>query len=152
MRKFTLLLGLVLAFTISSMAQSPLGSDGRQLNFGFGFGSDIPVYASYDFAVHKDITVAPRIALDLNGFDWLTIAGRGDYHFNSLLNISQEWDFYAGLNLGFRVGLGGNTASGLQLGAQVGGRWYWNDKWGLNVEFGGGTTMAGGGVGLSMRM
>jgi len=142
---------LIMAVAIIASAQSPIGKGGQQLNFGFGFGTDFPIYASYDFGVHDDITVAPRVALDLNGFDWLTIAGRGDYHFNSLLNISDEWDFYAGLNIGFRIGMSG-TSSGLQFGAQVGGRWYWNEKWGLNVEFGGGTTMAGGGIGLSMRM
>jgi hypothetical protein len=68
------------------------------------------------------------------------------------LNIPQNWDFYAGLNIGFRIGLDNATSSGLDLGAQVGGRYYWNDKWGVNVEFGGGSTMAGGGVGLSLRM
>jgi hypothetical protein len=152
MKKLTLLFALILSFSLVSMAQSPIGKGGRQFNFGFGFGSDFPVYASYDFGVHKDITVAPRVAFDLNGFDWLTISGRGDYHFNTLLDIPDNWDFYAGLNLGFRIGLSNNWSSGPDLGAQVGGRYYWNEKWGVNVEFGGGSTMAGGGIGLSMRM
>lgn len=122
------------------------------MNFGLGFGSDLPAYFSMDFGVHKDITIGPEIALDLNDMDWLAIAARGDYHFNSLLEIPQNWDFYAGLNLGFAVGLTSNFTSGLHLGAQVGGRWYWNDRWGINLEFGGGITFTGGSFGLSVKL
>jgi hypothetical protein len=152
MKRLLLLLTIVSMFTAASFAQSPIGKGGKQVNFGLGFGSDLPAYVGVDFGVHDDITVGPLFAIDLNGLDWLTIAAKSDYHFNTLLNIPQEWDFYAGLNLGFRAGLGGGNTSGLQLGAQVGGRWYWNDRWGLNLEFGGGIAFAGGSFGLSVKL
>jgi hypothetical protein len=152
MKKLLFIVALVALFSASSFAQSPIGKGGKQVNFGLGFGSDLPAYAGLDFGVHKDITLGPVVAFDLNGFDWMTIAAKSDYHFNSVLNISPEFDFYAGLNIGFRVGINSNVNSGLQLGGQVGGRWYWNDHWGLNLELGGGVAFSGGSFGLSVRL
>lgn len=152
MKRLLLLFTIVSMFAATSFAQSPIGKGGKQVNFGLGFGSDLPAYAGMDFGVHKDITIGPVIAFDLNGLDWLSIAAKGDYHFNTVLNIPQEWDFYAGLNLGFRAGLNSNVNSGLQLGLQVGGRWYWNDRWGLNLELGGGIAFSGGSFGLSVKL
>ena len=35
----------------------------------------------------------------------------------------------------------------------VGGRWFWNDKWGIYLELGGGSTQgATGGLGLTMKL
>jgi hypothetical protein len=152
MKRLLLIITIMTTLAASSFAQSPIGRGGKQVNFGLGFGSDLPAYVGMDFGVHKDITVGPVVAFDLNGLDWLSIAAKGDYHFNSVLNISPEWDFYAGLNLGFRAGLNDNVNSGLQLGLQVGGRWYWNDNWGLNLELGGGIAFSGGSFGLSVRL
>lgn len=147
----TLFLALFASVALSTSAQAPLADGGNQLNFGLGFGWGLPVYASYDFSVHPDITVAPEISFNLDGMDYLIIAGRGDYHFNTLLSIPSNFDFYAGANLGFAVGFNGGS-SDLDLGAQVGGRWYWNEKWGLNLEFAGGMIGAGGKIGVSMKL
>ena len=39
------------------------------------------------------------------------------------------------------------------FGLQVGGRWFWNDKWGVFLEAGGGNLDgAGGFVGVTMKM
>lgn len=132
-------------------AQSPIGANGRQINFGVGlYGYGIPLYAGMDFGVHPDITVGPQIGIDL-GFDYLSIGGRGDYHFNTILDIPRDWDFYAGLNIGFAVGIGNDSKSDADLGLQVGGRYYWNSSWGINLEFGGGNNLNGGRFGLSKR-
>jgi hypothetical protein len=153
MRKITLLLAFI-AITTLAMAQSaPLSKGEKQLNFGLGFGSGLPAYFGMDFAVHDDITLGGTLGVNLDGFDYLSIAGRGDYHFNRIIGIPSEWDFYAGLNLGFVTGLNDYTGtSGLDLGAQVGGRYYWNDKWGINLEAGGGMINYGGKVGLTMKL
>lgn len=145
----------------SAFAQSPIGANGKQFNFGVGlYGHGIPLYAGVDFGVHPDITVGPQIGLDLE-FDYLSIAGRGDYHFNTIMNIPRDWDFYAGLNIGFAIGFDNdhdhkiyhdhNHVSGLDLGLQIGGRYYWNSGWGVNLEFGGGNNLNGGRFGLSKR-
>jgi hypothetical protein len=73
------------------------------------------------------------------------------------LNIPSTWDFYAGLNLGFyywnsRNDYPGNSRSGIGLGAQIGGRYYFTNKIGLNLELGGGNAFSGGKVGISIRL
>jgi hypothetical protein len=132
-------------------AQSPIGKGGKQLNLGFGLnGAGFPVYAGMDFGVHPDITVGGQVGLDL-GFDWISISGRGDYHFNTLLEIPSDWDVYAGLSLGFAAGIGNDFNSDLDLGLQVGGRYYWSSYWGVNLELGGGNNFTGGRIGVSKR-
>jgi len=46
----------------------------------------------------------------------------------------------------------GPHASGLELGAQVGGRYYFTDKFGLNMELGGSNSFSGGKFGISVRL
>ncbi len=134
-----------------SKAQSPIGKGGKQLNFGFGlYSASLPMYAGMDFGVHEDITVGPQAGVDLR-LDYLALSGRASYHFNSLIGIPRDWDFYAGLNLGFVAGLGNDRFSGLDLALHIGGRYYWNSSWGVNLEFGGGNNISGGRVGLSKR-
>lgn len=150
--KNTLFIAALLLSSIG-FAQSPIGKGGQQLNFGLGFSDHgLPVYINYDFGVHPDITIAPQAQFNLDGFDYMILGAKGDYHFNTIMNIPQEWDFYAGVNLGFAVDLDGNdNYHGLDGGLQVGGRWYWSDKWGMNLEFAGGRGY-GGKFGLSYRM
>jgi outer membrane immunogenic protein len=148
----------VLAFcltTLFAFAQSPIGKGGTQWNFGFSGNSHYwPVYVSYDIGVHPDITIGPQAGLDL-GFNYLNLGFRGDYHFNTLMGIPTDWDFYAGATTGFSIRLRDNTVNanhGFLIGLQVGGRWYWNDRWGLNVEFGGSNLFGTGRLGVSMKM
>jgi hypothetical protein len=150
MKKITLIL-TVLLFTGLVWAQdgqAPLSKGDKQLNFGLGFsGRGLPAYVGMDFAVHNDWTVGPvaKVVIDEDfGFGLL---GRFDYHWNRLIGIPSEWDFYAGASLGFISG----DDFDVDLGLQVGGRWYWSDKWGLNLEFGGGTGY-GGSLGVSMKL
>lgn len=155
MKKFTLLLIFVAAgIFASAQGTAPLSKGEQQMNFGISFdGQGIPLYFGMDWAVHNDITVGGMAAFNLDGFDYLNLAARGDYHFNRLLNIPSNWDFYAGANLGFRLGFSEyNGDDGLDLGAQIGGRWFWSDKWGLMLEGGGGQLGSGGRIGLTMKM
>lgn len=158
---------LLLAFTSalsSGFAQSPIGDGGKQVNFGVGlYSRSLPLYLGMDFGIHPDITIGPQIGFDLY-LDYLAVSGRGDYHFNSLLDIPRDWDFYAGLNIGFVAFFeedyrdrnrpyynNRNRATGLDLGLQIGGRYYWNESWAINLEFGGGPYFSGGRFGLSKR-
>jgi len=149
---FALVFSLFIGFAYT---QSPIGKGGRQLNFGVtGNSKYIPVYVSFDFGVHPDITIGPQASLDL-GFNYLNLGFRGDYHFNTLIGIPPEWDFYAGVTTGFSIELRSNEVkvkNGFLIGGQVGGRWYWSDRWGLNLEFGGSNLFGTARIGLSVKM
>lgn len=148
-----LLLLLTLAFFLTALnAQNggvaPLAKGEKQLNFGTGFTNwGLPVYASVDFAVHKDVTVTPGVNLKIGDNFSGGFLVKGDYHWNYLIGIPSNWDFYAGA----RVGIDFGSELDLDIGIQVGGRWYWSEKWGLNVEIGGGTGF-GTTFGLSMKL
>lgn len=143
------------ADTVSGQTgRAPLTRGEEQINFGLGLNTDgLPVYAQFDFAVARNVTVSPMVALTGGSSESYTTLGvHGDYHFNSLLDIPSNWDFYAGANLGFRFYMGQSTRTGaLHLGVQIGGRYYWNQKWGVNLEFGGGAGF-GGRVGVSRKL
>lgn len=115
----------------------------RLLNFG-GLGTGI--YMGYELPVASAITVVPQVSTDYN-FKSLYLAAKGNFYFDSLFELPSEWDIYGGINMGFKI----STNSGFDAGAQVGGRWYWTDKWAINAEFGGGTTIHAG-VGVSMKL
>lgn len=160
---------LLSAFT-SLHAQAPLGKGNKQLNAGFGFSNwGVPIYAGLDFGVHPDITIGPQVSFRSyseryndglgNRISYshsiFVLAFNGNYHFNSLLNISSEFDFYAGLTLGYYIWSSpndylGNRASGVGLDAQVGGRYFFSDEWAVNLEFGGGTA-SGGKIGITYK-
>ncbi len=147
-------------------AQGPLDKGQGQFNAGVGFSSwGVPIYLGFDVGVHRDITIGGELSFRFyndrfegRGYDnsIVGIAGNGNYHFNTLLNIPRNFDFYAGLNVGFYLwntpsDYNGPHSSGLGLGAQVGGRYYFNDHFGLNLEFGGGNEFSGGKFGISVR-
>jgi hypothetical protein len=148
-------------------AQSALPKGQSQINFGVGFSNHgVPVYLGFDHAVHNNITLGAE--LSYRGYDEnyhenhykhnvLGISGNFNYHFNTVLSIPSNWDLYAGLNVGYYAwnspdGYNGDNTSGLGLGLQVGGRYYWSKKAGINLEFGGGNEFSGGKIGLSIRL
>ncbi len=162
MRKQLLAICFVL-FSGVLFAQNPISVGESQLNVGTGFSSwGLPFYVGADFGVHPDITVGGE--LSFQSFDrWdyhhnvIGIAANGNYHFNRVLNIPSNWDFYAGLNVGLYIwnsdeGYEGSKSTGLGLSGQVGGRYYWNDRWGINLEFNGGSAFDGAKIGISVKL
>jgi len=126
MKKIKLLFGLlfVAGTILAQSGQAPLSKGDKQLNLGLGFSSHgLPVYAGVDFAVHNDWTVGPAAKIIIDDNFKFGVLGRFDYHWNRLIGIPSDWDFYAGANLGFNIGDDLN----LDLGIQVGGRWYWSE-------------------------
>ncbi len=163
MKKISIVLAVVLFSALAVNAQSPLGNGGKQLNAGIGFsGWGVPFYLGLDFGVHKDITLGLEGSFrSYSDYDYshsiFGFSGNGNYHFNTILEIPRNWDLYAGLNIGFYVwsspsGYKGSHSSGLDLGGQVGGRYYFNHKFGLNLEFGGGNAFSGGKIGISVKL
>jgi hypothetical protein len=166
MKKLSIVLVIFSLSLINLSAQAPLGKGGRQLNAGLGFsGWGVPIYCGVDFGVHPDITVGFEGTIRSYSGYWknspytyttVGLSGNGNYHFNKVLEIPSNWDFYAGLNLGFYFGsastaYGGTGVSPLGLGLQVGGRYFFNKKFGLNLEFGGGNEFSGGKFGITYR-
>lgn len=163
MKKISLL--TLLTFISFSLFANPIGKKEKQLNAGVGFSSwGVPLYVGLDYGVHQDVSIGGELSFRTYSDNWdhktythtiIGLSGNGNYHFNRLLEIPKEWDLYAGLNLGFVMwnspnDYHGTHTSGLSLNLQVGGRYYFNEKFGLNLEFGGGT-LSGGKFGISYK-
>jgi outer membrane immunogenic protein len=164
MRQISFIFLFLIIAVYNVNAQSPLAKGEKQLNAGFGItGWGIPVYGGLELGVFKDITVGlegsfrtynQTIANLTYNSTIFGIAGNGNYHFNTLLEIPSNWDFYAGLNLGFYFwsspsNYPGNGASSLGLGAQVGGRYFFRHNFGVNLELGAGNAFSGGKIGIT---
>ena len=147
MRKILFTIGLTV-MSILAFSQAPLSKGEKQLNFGIGASDNgLPVYVGMDFSIHNDVTVGPVVKIVFDDEVRFGALARVDYHWNRLLEIPSNWDFYLGANVSFLTGDELETGFGLQLG----GRWYWSDKWGLNLEFGGGNGY-GTTLGVSMKL
>ncbi|MGG9972012.1 hypothetical protein ACQ33O_09490 [Ferruginibacter sp. SUN002] len=163
-----LFLAIVLLSVLSySYSQSPLPVGKNQINFGVGLSEwGVPLYIGIDHSVHKNITIGGEVSFRSYNEKYQSvkyrhsivgISGNGNYHFNTALKIPRKYDFYAGLNLGFYAwsspnGYPGSHNSGLGLGAQIGGRYYFSPKTGINLEFGGGNAFSGGKFGLTIKL
>lgn len=146
-----------------------------QINAGVGFGSNygVPVYVGFDHGVHPDITVGAQASFASKNYSspgyndfkgsWFGIGINANYHFNTLLSIPNNWDVYAGATLAYNSftyywpnnseikGFAGSS-SGVGFAGQVGARYYFTDKFGLNIEWGGGTVASGGKFGISYKL
>ncbi len=159
---------MLLAIGTCAMAQYPLAQGENQLNVGFGFSSwGLPVYIGIDHGVHRDISLGGEVSFRSYRERYKdyrynhTVMGasfNGNYHFNTILDMPVDrWDLYAGLNVGFfywsspKNYPGGHT-SGLGLGAQLGGRYYFSSKAAINLELGGGNAFNGGKIGLTIKL
>ena len=143
MKKILLSLIVVCAFGV----QDANAQAQKYMNFGcLGMG----LYFGMEFPVAAPITVGFYAAADYN-FNNFYVAAKGNYYFDELFPLPSEWDFYAGLNLGWRVDGSDKNDDGFGFGGQVGERWFWSDKWGINGEFGWGRGALGG-VGVTMKM
>lgn len=154
-------------FTSTTIAQNSLGNGQNQINLGIGLSdAGVPIYFGLDHGASRDITLG--LELSYRSYDEkynssrynrniIGFSGNFNYHFNNALNIKRNFDLYAGLNLGFYSWSSpndytGSNNSGLGLGAQVGGRYFFSSKAGINLEFGGGNAFNGGKFGLTFKL
>lgn len=150
-----------------AFGQYALPQGAAQLNAGVGLSSwGIPIYVGFDYGAGKDVSVGGEVSFRSYHDDWknkrynhgiIGISGNVNFHFNSAFRIPRNWDFYAGLNLGFYMwnsdsGYEGDHVSGIGLGAQVGGRYYFSNSFGVNLEFGGGNAFSGGKFGITAKL
>ncbi len=173
MKKIILTLVLIafVFFVTDVNAQfNPYPDKAKMLTVGIGVtGWGIPLFARFEAPVADNITVGGGISYQgksesFGSFKWKhTIFGlgvRGSYHFNELIVLPDEWDLYGGLNLGYyiwntksegSIGIdySGSGSGGFSIGLHVGGRYFINENIGINLEFGGGTVLAGGTLGAT---
>lgn len=165
-KKSILLLGITILTQVAS-AQYALQKGKAQLNFGFGLsGWGVPVYAGVDIGIHKDMSFGAELSFRRYRENWRsfyynhTVTGIGinwNYHFNSVLNMPEEWDIYAGLNAGYYIWNSpdvypGDHVNGSGIGGQVGFRYYFNNRLGINLEGGSGNAFSGGKLGLTIKL
>ena len=166
MKRLILAVALLVA-VIAIFAQNPVAVGQTQFNFGVGFSNwGVPIYAGFDYGVGKDVTLGGDFSFNSYRENFQSndynhsifgIAGDINYHFNYVLNIPTNWDLYAGLNLGYYIwespnDYPGDHNSGIGIGAQLGGRYYFTDTVGLNLELGGSSAFSGGKFGLSIKL
>lgn len=66
----------------------------------------------------------------------------------------ESWDVYVGAGSGYAIYNGNsNKESNFDVGLHVGGRWFWNDKWGIYLKLGRGSIQgATCGLGLIVKL
>ena len=179
MRKTLAVLGLFLA-TATASAQG-LGQNKAQINGGVGLsGLGIPVYLGVDYGIARDFTIGAEVSYSSKkvSYDYIeerhSIFGfgvNGNYYFDRILKLPKEFDFYAGATLGYYNISNSQTyngpsilreytlsnynssfaSSGVNLGLQVGGRYFFTKNLGVNLELGGGVFTFGGKLGLTYK-
>lgn len=150
MKSFFVLLLFVFCTSIS-YSQSPLQSGERQANFGVGLDNtgSVPLYVGVDFNIADNVTLGPIASIS---GDFFSGVGALNYHFDELFALPSEWNVYAGANVGFIASLDDNfRGDGFGIGLQLGGRYFFNEKWGANIEAGGGNQISGGKVGATFK-
>ena len=170
MKKIALFLVLC-AFGFTN-AQAPLEEDGLQLNAGLGTsGWGTPVYVGLDYGIATNFTIGGELSYQSYNQNFGAAVGEvkssifgiqanGNYHFNEILDISSEWDFYAGANLNYyswSSKQNGSTynydgADNFGLGLQVGGRYFFNENFGVNLQLGGGNVVSGAKLGITYKL
>ena len=164
MKKTFIIICLSFISILAAKSHSPLGKGNQQLNAGIGFsGWGIPVYVGLDFGVHPDISLGIEGSIRSYKEDYhdanykssiFGLSFNGNYHFNRVLEIPKDWDLYAGLNIGYYFwatspDYPGDASSGVGLGAQIGGRYFFKNNFGLNLELGGSNAFSGGKFGIT---
>lgn len=177
MKKLLAVAALCLAFSVSAQkkstrtSQNALTKGDMMFNAGVGLSSwGVPVYAGLDYSVTDDITIGGELSYRSKNEDYhfakfkhtvFGVAVNGNYHFNRILKLPKEFDLYGGVSLGYynwnskyegdgEFEYSGSYASGVGFAAQIGGRYFFTDKFGLNLEFGGGN-VSGGKAGITYK-
>lgn len=141
------ILSILTIFTISfANAQSPIGEGGVQFNGALGIHDKdaTPVFLGLDYGIAPNFTVGANAGI---GGSLLLIGANGNYHFDELLSLPSKWNVYGGANIGL---YSFKQKSALDLGLQIGGRYFFSDTIGANLEFGGGTNVTGAKLGVSI--
>ena len=156
MKKLLILVAAFLCLGIAAQAQSTMKKGDLVVSARTGFSNvGIPVAISADYGIvngfidgNAAVSVGGELGIfagsteDRGPFVDFSLAARGNFHYEFVQNL----DTYAGLHLGFTAG----DVLCPYITANVGARYYFGN-WGVNVELGGGTSLAGS-VGVSLKL
>lgn len=154
MKKFFSIVALIVLVSVAnrSFAQLAVGKGDKFLNVGLGLGGgyygytgSIAIGGSFEVGVADNITVGAVGAY--RGYEFASayrLGARGSYHFNELLNISEDkLDVYAGVGLIYGgwtwketyVGIR-NSYGGIDFGGHIGARYFFKPALGAFAEVG----------------
>jgi hypothetical protein len=172
----TLLVALLMLINLSSSAQAfnkdtkllSLGVGGGAFIYVFsGLTTIQPTFqvkVEAEFPVHKYVGIGVSTGVGVGGIYGATVVNIpaiaiGNFHFYQLIADksgksihADKLDVYAGINLGAGLAIGTGYFGGSSLGAavivgpQVGARYYFTDKFGVNAEVGFGKSFLSAGV------
>jgi len=153
MRNFVIIfVFLMVSSMMMAQGPEPLSKGKMAVNVGTGFWGlrtgFMPIHAGMEFGITEDISVGYNAGWRLYSDGWnhslFVFQARGDYHFNTLLNLDKVWDVYAGLRIGPAVMTApanypdwlSKQGFNFTVDGYAGGRWYFSDTMALNAEVG----------------
>lgn len=166
MNKIKLSIICITIFSMSANAQIQKGTNLADLGLGLSsYGT--PIHLGFEHLITNEIGVGLAVNYTsykdngyLNDYKWSFIYGglKGNYHFNKVLNIDSKFDVYGGLTLGYWKATlkDENNTYNNSLGnsaffsGQVGGRYFFTDKFNVFLEAGGGN-ISGLTAGVSLK-
>jgi outer membrane immunogenic protein len=138
MKKIIIIVAMSLAImSLAAQERDERTMNHKQLNFGV-------LYGSYEQSVHPDITVKGELSLGAYAGSSVILSAKGNYYWDRLLNLPENWDLYSGVGLGIFLGYS-NIA---YIAYETSARWHWSEKWSLNFGYSN-TTM---GLGVTMKL
>ncbi len=179
MKKITFIVALLFSIATFSQGTLKEGKTQLNAGLGFsGWGT--PVFLGLDYGLGNNFTLGGEVSYRSysNNYNYgygndyqynYSIIGLGanvNYHFNQVLDLPSKWDLYGGASLNYFIwnnsykynGSNSNNVfnpnyantSGIGFGLQAGVRYFFNSKWGINFETGGGSIF-GGKIGLTYK-
>lgn len=158
MKKVLLFVSVMALLSGIAQAQNPIPQGTKQINAGLGLGVySVPVYFGMDFGIGHDLSVGFEGTFQDRSKHYTAFgfAGNCNYHFNRILNIPKNFDFYAGGSINavaYRYDYDDvERETGLFPGVQVGARYFFTPNFGLNLEFRGADVISGGKFGVTFK-
>ncbi len=146
MKKILILSALIFGIQFG-FSQAWKGQGDQKIQFGLnGWGNGTGITATYDYGIANEISVGAGANFYFSGYrdslkdNNLFIFGRVNYHLQNIIGLPSNWDIYPGLDVGI---LGKNFG----LGAHLGVRYFFNDKFGAFLEVGN-----NGSLGISINL
>ena len=140
----SLFIGMLLLVSTKNYAQEDYGN---ALNAFLTLGGSPAIGGYYEFQVIESLTVAPEFRYYFvdGGDNYTAIGARANYYFDTLLNLPEPWDIWAGANAGWFVNY--TDTFGLNLHGGVG--YKITEQFEVIFEFGGGRALTTGfGLGI----
>ncbi len=148
MKNLKILLLAIVATLVAlpTFAQTNSLEEGNlQLNAGVGTSNwGTPLFVGIDYGITEDITIGGELSFRSKttigiSYSAVAITANGNYHFNRILDIPSELDVYSGVSLGYFSWSTDNSmynaySSGLELLLQMGGRYFFTEEWGANMQ------------------